>query len=62
MVDDAGRVTIRLARLHGVQEVLGSNPSAPTNKRPLSTVSGRLSGFLFNKIMEIHLKTKGMNV
>ena len=27
----SGRGAVRLARLHGVQEALGSNPSAPTD-------------------------------
>ncbi len=29
---ESGHGAARLARLHGVQEVLGSNPSAPTEK------------------------------
>ncbi len=31
----SGRGAVRLARLHGVQEVGGSNPLAPTNTGPL---------------------------
>jgi hypothetical protein len=37
----SGRGAARLARLHGVQEVEGSNPFAPTEQEPLK------SGFLF---------------
>jgi hypothetical protein len=33
-VDQSGRGAARLARLHGVQEVEGSNPFAPTDKEP----------------------------
>jgi len=36
MVDEAGRIAIRRARLHGVRDPLGLNPSSPTDKRPLS--------------------------
>ena len=37
----SGRGAVRLACLHGVQEVEGSNPFAPTEKTP-----GEIQGFL----------------
>ena len=35
----SGRGAARLARLHGVQEVLGSNPSAPTRHSTIKSIA-----------------------
>ena len=37
--EHSGRGAVRLARLHGVQEVEGSNPFAPTKKPPQGVFS-----------------------
>jgi hypothetical protein len=42
----SGRGAARLARLHGVQEVLGSNPSAPTGD---SAISSMAEFFIFKR-------------
>ena len=42
----SGRGAVRLARLHGVQEVGGSNPLAPTVTRKIVLLAGR---FYFNQ-------------
>jgi hypothetical protein len=41
-VDQSGRGAARLARLHGVQEVEGSNPFAPTEQIKPPTKGGFL--------------------
>ncbi len=46
MLTCSGRGAARLARLHGVQEVGGSNPLAPTEDR-LHRENEYVSGFWF---------------
>jgi hypothetical protein len=44
----SGRSAVRLARLHGVQEVRGSIPRAPTifHRYRISTLKSQPSGFI----------------
>ena len=52
----SGRGAARLARLHGVQEVEGSNPFAPTKKNRRSL---EVCGLLFEQELPLLQKFKG---